>query len=124
MTDDKLRELVAVHVFGWTDVHSVEIHSAAMVGIPAAGGDHDFIPDYLTWAGLGLIVEEMERKGFYLRLVKNVSWSTTPRDKWEWYAGLAPERCKPGENNSVWDLSPSRAVSLAALKAVGVEVED
>lgn len=76
MTDDKLRALVAIHVFGFEQPYEITC------GFKQVDGKEEFFtkfvlkdgqkilrstfPNYLTWAGMGLVVEEMERREWHL----------------------------------------------------------
>ena len=106
MTDTQLNEAVAVKVFGWTACKD------RAAGAWVNPEEPDYIEfqlfNYLTWAGIGLIVEKMREKGYYLLLDGmggewSALFSQSPSGEWV-------ESCD--------SLDAPHAVALAALKAL------
>ncbi len=131
MTDDKLRELVALNIMGWEiRKRGRRVYNPAMGceigGFRNTAGCQRYIqqeaPNCLTWAGIGLVVKEMLRKGWSNKItqydhesIDNATDKTRLMAEVQFWNGPVIQVRHP---------SVSRAVSLAALKAVGVEVEE
>ncbi len=114
MTERELCALVAEKVFGWT---AIQKYSLGIVGKRPGGDGWEDIPDYLTWTGLGLVVEKMEteKKGaLYLMLFDYGTY---------WQAEFVN---KDYSLHNAWADAPTApmAVAVAAFRAVGVEIKD
>jgi hypothetical protein len=103
MTDEQLNAEVAVKVLGYI------WHSEPENNVPdlwvnfKKGNDLPGDYDFLTWSGVGLIVEEMDKRGYYLRLEQ------LPEEYWQ--ASFTPM-------TAAEDPEAPRAVALAAIRAL------
>ena len=118
MTIRELEALVAEKVMGW-------VVTGMGVGIhPDVNAMITVIPSYAsTWAGMGLVVEKMRKKGRSFKII-------TYGQEWPAIQKLEPRplpaeiHCWNGPLIQVKHPSVFVAVSLAALRAVGVEIPD
>lgn len=95
---------IAERLFGWKTVMAGKV--PIIVG--PSGYTATVRPDFLTWEGMGLVVEEMERRGWKLRIIEASScyfcFFVQGANEEQGEGATAPE-----------------AVARAALKAIGEE---
>lgn len=118
MTDRELDLLVAQHVFGWTEVRAVSYGFTSNDGLPPGKkrkGDRQAVPHYSTTGdGMLAVIERAAKLG------KKVTLHTGLYGRCRFDADCGED--DEGLTHEASDDSAPRAVALATLKAMGVEI--
>ena len=115
MNDDELDVLVAEKIMGWTNVHGMDGGLMIRSGTPPGEGGAKLLPGYSLHIGdAWLVVEEMGRRGY------RVEMADRGHGLWLVGFGRISESGFPGHQSK----PAARALCLAALRALGVEVPE
>lgn len=140
MTDRELDALVAEKVMGWDVLTTREFHRHGKSGdVVDCGDDGIFVAERdrsattpfnpsTSISAAWSVVEQMRELGWHIDLDNDGSQKIGAEESWTWNALLWTDRDDyDGDGDGDWptahaDTAP-RAICLAALRAVGVEVE-
>jgi hypothetical protein len=112
LTGRELDAIIAERLFGWTETKLWG--GGACVGVPPDRETVFDVPRYSGgWAGAGLVVDEMRRRGWQLLLHETMAGN--------WVVGFAPKAGGMGECLTGPDLFAT--VARAALAAIGASKE-
>lgn len=104
----RINALLAVHLFGWVPMNKENGYSPDVCDL------RQRYPNYLTWEGMGLVVEAMQAREWSLRL-----------DVHRFHRCFADFRSgDPGRFGPASADTAPEAVAVGALHALGVDVPD
>ena len=131
MTDNELTKLIAEKVMGWEHGAMDDHITRFTVGVGCLlvshpGTLHVAFAPLLSDNDTFQVVDKMIEKGFYVPIAWTKILHTTAGKRMitdMWHVGLDKDYMAAEQRHSAFDISRRSAICLAALKAVGVEVE-
>lgn len=123
MDKQRLNELLAEHVMGWTTFPHTTSDGRVVEWQDRYNPNERYstkeLPDLLTWEGMGMVVKAMKGKGFVEFELSDRGW---PDGSW-----VATFRTETTASRRRWDSMADAdeapiAVGLSALEAIGVSL--
>lgn len=123
---NRLNRLLAVHLFGWREAEQDDYPQVEHPCLIDPDGNISWEPtNYAgTWAGMGEVVEAMQRQGYRWNIENVQRWGETEQTHHAWFYMHRHDFGEGPREGAARGPSVMECVARATLAALGVKVEE